>query len=103
MSKSFTKILVPVDFSKHSLEALQYAAAVAQRFQASVVALHVIAKEVVTVTAHQQHTGRRDLPPHAFRPQTEVMAETPVMQLFVTVSAGTSEGRSLASTTSRAR
>jgi nucleotide-binding universal stress UspA family protein len=39
--KPFTKILVPVDFSPHSDEAVGYAAELAQRYQASITLVHV--------------------------------------------------------------
>lgn len=57
MSKTFQTILVPVDFSANSTEALLYAATLADRFASSVLMLHVIAKDIVTPAAHQR-TGR---------------------------------------------
>jgi universal stress protein A len=36
------RILVPTDFSKHSLNALKYAAALADKFQAEIYLLHVV-------------------------------------------------------------
>lgn len=39
--KPFTKILVPVDFSPHSDEAVGYAADLAQRYQAALLLVHV--------------------------------------------------------------
>src|SRR5262249_10351674 len=52
----FTPILVPVDFSTYSAAALRYASSIADRFAASVIVLHVIARDT---TAHivQQHFG----------------------------------------------
>jgi nucleotide-binding universal stress UspA family protein len=76
MSKTFQTILVPVDFSTHSEEALQYAATIAGCFGAAVVLLHVIAKEVIAVRAYQQHTGHPGLPPHAYGPFDEAMETT---------------------------
>lgn len=57
MSKTFGTILVPVDFSAHSTEALRYAATLADRLSSSVLVLHVIAKDLVTQAPHQD-TGR---------------------------------------------
>lgn len=39
--KNIQKILVPVDFSEHSQEALQYTADLSQKFQAAVELIHV--------------------------------------------------------------
>jgi nucleotide-binding universal stress UspA family protein len=44
MSRAFQTILIPVDFSPHATEALHYAVLLAERFPASLMALHVIAK-----------------------------------------------------------
>jgi len=43
---AFSPILVPVDFSPYSMQALEWAADVAKRFDATLIALHVIALEV---------------------------------------------------------
>jgi len=61
MGKTFTKILVPVDFSAHSSEAALYAASIAERFFASTVILHIIAKELESHTVHR-HVGHRGSP-----------------------------------------
>lgn len=50
----FTSILVPVDFSAYAAVALRYAADIADRFTASVIVLHVIAREIRTHTVHQR-------------------------------------------------
>jgi nucleotide-binding universal stress UspA family protein len=50
----FTSILVPVDFSAYSAVALRYAAGIADRFTASVIILHVIARETTTHAVHQR-------------------------------------------------
>jgi nucleotide-binding universal stress UspA family protein len=44
----FTPILVPVDFSAYAAAALRYASAMADRFAASVLVLHVIARDTAT-------------------------------------------------------
>ncbi len=41
MANEIKKILVPVDFSEHSVDALKYAASLAQEAKAELVALHV--------------------------------------------------------------
>jgi nucleotide-binding universal stress UspA family protein len=61
MNKTFTKILVPVDFSAYSTEALIQAASIAERFSSSLLVLHVISKEVELGVVHQQ-LGRGGLP-----------------------------------------
>jgi universal stress protein A len=61
MGKTFTKILVPVDFSVHSSEATLYAASIAERFFASMVMLHIISKEIELHTVHR-HAGHRGSP-----------------------------------------
>ena len=50
----FTPILVPIDFSAYSAVALRYAAGIADRFAASVIVLHVIARETTTHAVHQR-------------------------------------------------
>ncbi len=47
-------ILVPVDFSPYSTEALLYAATLADHLASTVVVLHVIAKEIDAQAAHQR-------------------------------------------------
>lgn len=76
MSRTFHTILVPIDFSAYSAEALQYAGAVAQSYGASLMLLHVISKEIVTVTTYERHTGRRVLPPHAYALHTDPVTST---------------------------
>ena len=44
-----TKILVPTDFSEHADTALQYAAAISQKFEAPLVLVHVYASPVIPV------------------------------------------------------
>lgn len=53
MSKTFNRILVPVDFSAYSTEALLYAASMSEHFSSSLVVLHVISKEIEWRTTHQ--------------------------------------------------
>lgn len=54
----FATLLVPVDFSEYSSAALRYAAGMAERFEASLIILHVIAEEVHThATAAGQILG----------------------------------------------
>jgi nucleotide-binding universal stress UspA family protein len=48
MRPMFQTILVPVDFSSSANTALRYATRIAERFGASLLVLHVIAKEVAT-------------------------------------------------------
>jgi nucleotide-binding universal stress UspA family protein len=45
----FTRILVPTDFSEHAGEAIGYAAAISQKFDAPLVILHVYASPVIPV------------------------------------------------------
>ena len=54
MSKTIQKILVPVDFSPYSTEALLYAATLADHLASTVVVLHVIAKEIEAQAVHQR-------------------------------------------------
>jgi universal stress protein A len=58
MSKTFPKILVPVDFSAYSTEALLYAASIAERFFSTLMVQHVISKEVEMVTTYQSQEHR---------------------------------------------
>ena len=57
----FTSILVPVDFSTYSANALRYAAGIAARFASSIMVLHVIPRETTTHAVYQR-LGYRDLP-----------------------------------------
>src|SRR5712691_4079309 len=57
----FTSILVPVDFSMYSADALRYAVGIADRFASSIIVLHVIPHETTT-HAVSQRLGYRDLP-----------------------------------------
>ena len=61
MNTMFQTILVPVDFSPYARTALRYAANIAERFGASVLLLHVIAKEVETGMVCR-HVGPRGIP-----------------------------------------
>lgn len=54
MSKTIENILVPVDFSSYSTEALHYAATIADRFSSSLLVLHVIPKDVETIATQTQ-------------------------------------------------
>jgi len=57
----FASILVPVDFSTYSANALRYAVGIADRFASSIMVLHVIPRETTTHAVYQ-HLGYRDLP-----------------------------------------
>src|SRR5215468_4281458 len=57
----FTSILVPVDFSAYSADALRYAVGIAERFASSIIVLHVMPRETTT-HAVLQRLGYRDLP-----------------------------------------
>jgi len=57
----FPSILVPVDFSAYSANALRYAIGIADRFASSLIVLHVIPHETTT-HAVSQRLGYRDLP-----------------------------------------
>jgi universal stress protein A len=61
MSRTFTTILVPVDFSAYAREALLYADSIAERFFSTLLILHVISKEVELHTT-RQHVAQRGLP-----------------------------------------
>src|SRR5262245_54380153 len=50
----FTSILVPVDFSAYSADALRYAAGIAERFASSIIVLHVIPRETTTHAVYQR-------------------------------------------------
>jgi len=58
MEKTFQTILAPVDFSPYASEALQYAAALAKRFDATLLVLHVIDKDFEIVAVHHGSGGR---------------------------------------------
>jgi nucleotide-binding universal stress UspA family protein len=59
MDRTINTILVPVDFSPHSTEAMYYASSIAERFSSSLLIMHVIAKEVETYSTsrHSEHCG----------------------------------------------
>lgn len=57
----FTSILVPVDFSAYSADALRYAVGIAERFASSIIVLHVIPHEITTYAVYQR-LGHRALP-----------------------------------------
>ncbi len=59
----FTSILVPVDFSTYSAAALRYASGIADRFAASVIVLHVIARETTAYTVQQRIGSQRTTMP----------------------------------------
>jgi len=56
----FPSILVPVDFSTYSANALRYAIEIADRFASSIIVLHVIPRETTTHVVSQR-LGYRDL------------------------------------------
>jgi universal stress protein A len=58
----FSPILVPVDFSPYSMQALEKAGVLAERFDASIIALHVIASEF-GVQALAQRLGIQSVAP----------------------------------------
>jgi nucleotide-binding universal stress UspA family protein len=63
LSKAFTPILVPVDFSPYSTQALLCAADIAERFGSALIILHVIAREVaVHATYHHLESSSVPLP-----------------------------------------
>ena len=76
MGKSFKTILVPVDFSEHAAEALLYAGTIAQGFGGTVLGLHVISREIATVTANWQTAGGHSLPAHAYLSFSRAMEST---------------------------
>jgi nucleotide-binding universal stress UspA family protein len=87
MSKTFTTILVPVDFSAYATEALLYAASIADRFSSSLLVFHVIAREVQTYATrrHLEHSG---LPHQTFSllgPFSEMRQEFPEVTDTVTI------------------
>jgi nucleotide-binding universal stress UspA family protein len=58
MHGTYQRILVPIDFSPHSTEALHHAASIAGRFFSTLLVLHVIPKAYEVYSTHV-HTGRR--------------------------------------------
>lgn len=56
----FASILVPVDFSTYSADALRYAVGIADRFASTLIVLHVIPRETTTHAVYRR-LGRRDL------------------------------------------
>jgi len=58
----FTSILVPVDFSTYSADALRYAVGIAERFASSIIVLHVMPRET-TMHAVYQRLGLGSLGP----------------------------------------
>jgi nucleotide-binding universal stress UspA family protein len=57
----FPSILVPVDFSTYSANALRYAIGIADRFASSIIVLHVIPRETTTHAVYQR-LGHPHLP-----------------------------------------
>jgi universal stress protein A len=60
----FSPILVPVDFSPYAMQALEKAADLAERFDASIIALHVVVSEV-GIQALAKRLGRETVVPSA--------------------------------------
>jgi universal stress protein A len=79
MSKTFHTILVPVDFSPYSTEALLYAASIADRFSASLQVLHVISQEVRTFATHRhlEQSGTPHRPLALLGPYSEPLGVPP--------------------------
>jgi nucleotide-binding universal stress UspA family protein len=65
MGKTFTTILVPVDFSAYSIEALLYAASIADRFASALLVLHVVSQETKTYATHR-HLEHHGMPHQVF-------------------------------------
>lgn len=61
MKRTLDRILVPIDFSAYSDEALQVAASIGERFFATLLLLHVIPKEIEVHATHV-HLGHRGSP-----------------------------------------
>ena len=77
MSRTFRTILVPIDFSPYSTEALLYAASLAEPFSSSLLLLHVIAQDTKVYATHR-HLERRGLPHRVFPllgPYSEMLEE----------------------------
>ncbi len=71
----FSPVLVPIDFSEYSTEALRHAIAIATRFQAPLIVLHVISRDIETQAAQQQLGQRAALPSTADSPFTDVSTQ----------------------------
>jgi len=54
MSRTFNTILVPIDFSPYSTEALLYAASIAEPFSSSLLLLHVIVQDTKVYATHRR-------------------------------------------------
>ena len=75
MHRTLDRILVPIDFSAYSAEALQIAATIGERFFSTLFMLHVIPKEVEVHAAHV-HLGHAGSPLlGAFSDSIEVPSE----------------------------
>lgn len=77
MSRTFNTILVPIDFSASSAEALHYAASIAEPFSSSLLLLHVISQDAKVYATHR-HLERRGLPHRVFPllgPYAEMLEE----------------------------
>lgn len=77
MSRTFNTILVPIDFSPYSTEALHYAASIAEPFSSTLLLLHVIAQDTRVYATHR-HLERRGLPHRVFPllgPYSETLEE----------------------------
>jgi nucleotide-binding universal stress UspA family protein len=53
----FTSLLIPVDFSPYSAQALRIAANIAERFDSSLIVLHVISRDVSRQAIEHHHGG----------------------------------------------
>ena len=73
MSRTFNTILVPIDFSPYSTEALLYAASIAEPFSSSLLLLHVIAQDTKVYATHR-HLERRGMPP-CFSPSRPLLRD----------------------------
>lgn len=67
MKRTLDRILVPIDFSDSSAEALQIAASIGERFSSTLLILHVIPKEVEEHVTHVHlgHGGSPMLGPYS--------------------------------------
>ncbi len=83
MNKTIENILVPVDFSPYSTEALLYAATLADHLASTVVVLHVIAKEIEAQTVHQR--AGRGVPLFGWGVTSETLGVSPEMHEAVVV------------------
>ena len=87
MHRTFNTILIPIDFSAYSREALLYAASIAEPFSASLLLLHVIAQDAKVYATHR-HLERRGLPHRVFPllgPYSEMLEEPQEETDIVTV------------------